>query len=163
MKTMSKMIFHKTTSGIDRWKSGKRRVRCEMPDLRDRSIREARESPRLLQPREATLHDAIARHHRFVTAYSTFGRTTAWLLDIAPKSDSHSAAQRNPHNTHHKAATFRDIPRLHETRPRETASQSPFLNIHCSAQNSPPNNDHPQYPSRGTRSAIERRPRDICA
>ena len=97
MKTMTKMIFHKTTSGIDRWKSGKRRVRCEMPDLRDRSIREARESPRLLQPREATLHDAIARHHRFVTAYSTFGRTTAWLLNIAPKSNSHSAAQPTQH------------------------------------------------------------------
>ena len=97
MKTMTKMIFHKTTNGIDRWKSGKRRVRCEMPDLRDRSIREARESPRLLQPREATLHDAIARHHRFVTAYSTFGRTTAWLLNIAPKSNSHSAAQPTQH------------------------------------------------------------------
>ena len=78
---------------------------------------------------------------------------------ISPQNQTR-IAQRNPHNTHHKAATFRDIPRLHNTRPRETASQSPFLNIHCSAQNSPPNSD-PSANARHRTATIRNIPRAV--
>jgi hypothetical protein len=121
-RTTTKLRSEMIINGTNAWKSGKRRLRSEiMYDLRQPVRTRASFTPATAR---TTLHGTTARHRnmtsrhrRIVISSSNLDHTTAWSPDIAKRSDSPSAAQRNP-------------------------SQH-----HCLTQHSPPHSEHPQYPS----------------
>jgi hypothetical protein len=100
-RTTTKLRSEMIINGTNAWKSGKRRLRSEiMYDLRQPVRTRASFTPATAR---TTLHGTTARHRnmtsrhrRIVISFSNLDHTTAWSPDIAKRSDSPSAAQRNP-------------------------------------------------------------------